>query len=123
MRRPFSNVHIGRDRARRAADAALELPLPRPLDPGHPPPSASSTQEVRRKYLSFDVRRLEEAKRLLEEAGVDPSVLDKLVERIKNIDKEIEELEEELSYTKHRISELEGEKSRIYTILSKFLEE
>jgi len=71
--------------------------------------------------VSFDEKRLEEAKRLLEAAGVDPHVLDKLVERIKSIDEEVEELEEELSVTRRRISELEEEKERLYSILAKFL--
>ena len=83
--------------------------------------AATHTQPAQPARLTRD--KLEAAKRLLEDAGIDPSILEKLVDRIKDIDSEIEELENEIRERRRRIAELERQKQLAYNILSKFLGE
>ncbi len=115
MRRPFSSATVKEAGVHARSSPAQRLPLPTPR------PVAEKPVPATKKLAPISREKLETAKRLLEDVGIDPSILEKLVGRIKDIDSEIEELEEEIRVAKARIRDLEEEKTRIYRVLSSFI--
>jgi len=115
MRRPFAKQV--------SPDSSQPLVLPTPTLRGSTKPVKDAVEPKPRNDLQpISREKLDKAKRFLEDVGIDPAILDKLLNRVNAIDEEIEDLTAELEITRRRINELEEEKRHIYKVLSNFLE-
>ena len=133
IRRPFAGKNIGEplDGSAPTADQgqgqpqqqpvrAARLPLPTPALPASPAstPTVEQERESIKPVTASPRLKLENAKKLLKNAGVDPAILDRLVERSTNIDREIEKIQLQIEELQRKMRELSEEKQRINKIIS-----
>lgn len=118
MKRPFSKK-LSENTAKQT-----DLPASRSTLPTISLPVETQTKmekSLAHTYKPLSLDNLKKAKMLLDEAGIDSTILDRLVEKMRNIDKEIEDLRSDIEIAKRRIRELEEYKDKIYKILSNFM--
>lgn len=118
MKRPFSKKYSA-EKAKKIDTLNSGSPLPIINVPVETQPQIKSSLTHAYKPLSLD--NLQKAKMLLDEAGIDSTILDRLVEKIKSIDKEIDDLKNDIEIATRRIKELEEYKDKIYKILANFM--
>lgn len=103
----------------------LPLPTPRlqPQETTRPAQQAPRERVMERQAGEFSqdgisLHRLERAKQVFQSAGLDPSTIDRLVERTVSIDKEVEKLQLQIEELQGKIRQLLEEKERISRIIN-----
>ena len=135
IRRPFARKMEPLDGSKPVDTGAVEgqgqeqpvraawLPLPTPVQPQRPAQpretgsAARSAAPVAAAMGDVDRGSVERAKQVFANAGVDPSVVDKLVQRVADIDREVEKIDLEAEKLQRKRRELVEEKQRIMRII------
>lgn len=118
----------GQEQPQQQPVRAARLPLPTPALPASKPAAETSiaghvgsVKPVEALAAGaaggVDSGSVERAKQVFANAGVDPSVVDKLVQRVADIDREVEKIDLEAEKLQRKKRELVEEKQRIMRII------
>ena len=124
VKRPFTDKKLRREKESLDEGEELrktnmpKLPLPTPQITLTKPSEPSQLTEELPGGGEVNASRLEAAKKVFQTAGLDPSILDKLVERSIAVDKEIERLQLQIEELQGRIRQLLEEKKRISRVIN-----